>query len=265
VRKKITAGLYFIWINLKSQLVYKGIIIENYINGLVKIILLYYIWKAIYSGHTVIAGRTFNDMVFYLILSTYISSLFVYPDIYMLSMDIKKGNITYQLLKPMSFQIMFLLKNVGILLAMLCTMLPVFFVVCSVIFHKFILPADPILFLLFVILGFLLYCSFDFMLGILCFWTENCWGITYFKEVIVSLLSGALIPLEYYPKTVHNFISLLPFPSIIATPIKIYLGECSQMDALKHMVSTLIWCTVFFLIANLIYQLAKKQSTFNGG
>ena len=74
--------------------------------NLIYLVLVYYLWKAIYasSGVDVVNGMTFTDTMIYLILAT---SLFNFLEMFVvwdMSRSIQSGKIILDLLKPMKFR-----------------------------------------------------------------------------------------------------------------------------------------------------------------
>jgi ABC-2 type transport system permease protein len=82
-----------------------GIFVTLFAN-LIYLVLVYYLWKAIYdsSGTAVVNGMTFTDTMIYLILAT---ALFNFLEMFVvcdMSRSIQSGKIVLDLLKPMRFR-----------------------------------------------------------------------------------------------------------------------------------------------------------------
>ena len=70
-----------------------------------------------------------------------------------------------------------------------------------------------------LLLAYLLSFCFDYFVGLLCFYTESVWGLSITKEIIVTVLSGALIPLQFFPDVIQKILLWLPFQAIYYTPL----------------------------------------------
>ena len=76
------------------------------IGNMVYLILVYFLWKAIYAsaGTDVVNGMTFSDTLIYLVLA---SALFTFLEIYAvweIGRDIQSGQMVLNLLKPMKYR-----------------------------------------------------------------------------------------------------------------------------------------------------------------
>ena len=82
-----------------------GIFVTLFAN-LIYLVLVYYLWKAIYtsSGSDVVNGMSFSDTMIYLILATAIFNFLEMFVVWDMSRSIQSGKIILDLLKPMRFR-----------------------------------------------------------------------------------------------------------------------------------------------------------------
>ena len=57
-------------------------------------------------------------------------------------------------------------------------------------------------------------------------------------------MSGSLIPLTFFPKVVSDILSLLPFSSLIYTPVMIIVGKYDASQILQALLLQLFWLIV---------------------
>ena len=108
--------------------------------------------------------------------------------------------------------------------------------------------------------------SIDFFVGTICLYTQSIWGINIMKQVIVLLLSGATIPLAFFPETLKNIMYYLPFQSIYNAPLSILLdGDPSVETLLTTLGTQLFWTVAMLVISKLFWKASVKQITVNGG
>ena len=102
----------------------------------------------------------------------------------------------------------------------------------------------------------------------ICFYTESTWGVNIVKETIVLLLSGATIPLAFFPEKARVVVSYLPFRAVYDIPLSILLGK-NGSDSWQGLASLfalqIAWLIVLNLAGNLFWNCAVKKVTVNGG
>lgn len=250
--------------NVRAQLAYRGIVIETVFDYFMQCLLLILLWRAIYSDSPTLYGRSFAQMKEYLLASCAFSSIYAYPSIHFLSVDIRNGEIAYTLTRPLDFQAQFFFKNLGRVAASLLVVLPVFFL--SSLLVGAVPGGSPLFSLVSLVMAIALCISFDFLLGILCFWTENSWGISLVRQVALQYLSGAFMPLDCFPPKVAEILrDYLPFSGIVYFPVEFLKQPYSWAYFLRRLGIQGLWCLLFLAVGRLFYGLARKKVTVNGG
>jgi ABC-2 type transport system permease protein len=126
-------------------------------------------------------------------------------------------------------------------------------------------------FLFFVIsltMALIINFNIDMLVAPICLYTESTWGINMVKETIVLLLSGATIPLAFFPDSIRRVVEYMPFRAVYDMPLTILLNKdgANTMNGLLSMLGTqLIWCIVLTIAGNLFWNHAVKRITVNGG
>jgi ABC-2 type transport system permease protein len=86
------------------------------------------------------------------------------------------------------------------------------------------------------------------------------------KQVIVLLLSGATVPLAFFPDTLRNVVDHLPFQAIYNAPLTLLLdGDPDMKDVCITLGTQLAWCVGMFIVSKLFWKCSIKQITVNGG
>ena len=106
---------------------------------------------------------------------------------------------------------------------------------------------------------------YRYCFGLLSFKITNMWGLTQIMNAIVRLLSGALIPLTFFPDIIAEIFKYLPFGSMISTPTLIYLGKLNGMEMLQALLLQAVWILVFFGLSKWIWSKLIKHLTILGG
>ena len=108
--------------------------------------------------------------------------------------------------------------------------------------------------------------SIDFLVGTICLYTESIWGINIMKQVVVMLLSGATIPVAFFPEPLKTIAGYLPFCSIYNAPLSVLLeGDPQPQTLLTTLGIQLFWCIAMAAISNLFWRVSLRQITVNGG
>ena len=88
------------------------------------------------------------------------------------------------------------------------------------------------------------------------------------KETVVLLLSGASIPLAFFPEGLRQAVEYLPFRAVYDIPLTVLLakgGTDTAAGLLSRLGIQLFWCVVLTVCGNLFWNHAVKKITVNGG
>ncbi|MCL2719376.1 MAG: ABC-2 family transporter protein [Lachnospiraceae bacterium] len=239
------------------------------IGNLIYLIIVYFLWRSIYlsSGNNVLNGMTFEDTMIYLVLA---SSMFTLLESYLtwrMHEDIQSGKIILDLIKPMGYQLYKSLGLIGeMLFKLVTTLLPTFIVVYFLSNFHIQLGINLIFFFLSMIIGIVISLCIDFLVGTICLYTQSIWGVNMIKEVLVLLLSGAVIPLNFFPQPLKNITMYLPFQAIYNAPLQQLLNtELSIYTRFSSMGIQLIWLVALLLICKVFWWKSLRIITVNGG
>jgi len=237
------------------------------IGNLVYITVVFFLWHSIYSGADTLHGMTFNQTFIYLTLAGSVLILFkTYTD-WALSSRIIDGSIVSDLIKPLDFQVQTFAQSLGFALGngVLITLPSLLLMV--VLFHgSFPLGINLLFFPVSLGLAYMLSFCLDYAVGLTAFYTQSLWGISITKEVIVSLLSGALIPLAFFPEGLQRVLQLLPFRAIYSIPLLIATSSQLQIaDYFQLLLVQIAWTIVFLVLTRLFFNRAIRVLVVNGG
>jgi ABC-2 type transport system permease protein len=144
--------------------------------------------------------------------------------------------------------------------------LPTAFVLLSVFQIKIAPGVGLLLFPISLLLAFLISFSIDYFIGLLGFYSESIWGVSITKEIIVTVLSGALIPLPFFPDAIQRVLYWLPFQAIYHTPLMMITRPDQGLSVLLPMLLVQVaWAVLLFFLARLFYNQAIKVLRIAGG
>ncbi|RDU22377.1 ABC transporter permease [Anaerosacchariphilus polymeriproducens] len=257
---------------IKRQFVYKGSFYLFIVCSMFASFTNFFLWKAIYSNskRAIIGGLSQNEMIVYVFIS-YITSTVVMIDVSRyINNDVIKGNISMSLIKPINYRNTLIAKAFGnfiyhffvpnIVIGIAIEIVKVFFLKINMISIK-----QLTLYLLSIFFSFLVYVLFDYILGIISFFTNYIFGLSLAKIAIISFFSGSLIPLSFFPKVIRLILEILPFSAMTYDPIMIYIGKYSNNYILYIYGKQIFWIVVLYGLGELIWNLAIKKMVILGG
>ena len=184
--------------------------------------------------------------------------------------EVKDGSIIMRLLRPVHFAASYLFTELGSKwLIFISVGLPFL----SVIVLMKILSGQgivevlglTILYLFSLTLAYLINFFFNICFGFSAFVFKILWGSNLLKTSIVAFMSGSLIPLTFFPKVVSDILSLLPFSSLIYTPVMIIVGKYDASQILKALLLQFFWLIVMVGLSQLIWKRVQSFITIQGG
>lgn len=232
-------------------------------------IIIYFLWKAIFNGASTdtINGMTFHQTFVYLALAGCISSVLMTWTEWVMSRDMKNGNIAIQFVRPIDYQVSVFSRSMGdICTNFVIIFIPSFLIVLFFSGGEIKLGFNLIFFMIAFLLAAIINLMFDFLIGLISFYTESIWGISTMKDTIVLLLAGAVIPLPFFPEGVRNIIMLLPFQAVYSLPLKLLTDKnCNFADYGFILLQQLMWLVILLIISRLCLKRASRAITINGG
>jgi ABC-2 type transport system permease protein len=103
----------------------------------------------------------------------------------------------------------------------------------------------------------------SFMVGIAALPLHNITGLTHLKSTLMSVFSGALIPLELFGEAWRPVVFALPFHALVHTPASIFLERDVSVGAL--LAEQAAWAGGLWLVAALCWRGAANVLTIQGG
>lgn len=183
---------------------------------------------------------------------------------------IVSGNVAYELCRPISLYDMWFTRNMANRLSK--AVLRAFPILLVAAFlpgsYGLSLPKDlkaAFWFLVSLILAFLVVVAFCMITYIICFYTISDLGVRLLASAIAELLTGAVIPLPFFPEKFGRVVSYLPFASMQNLPLRIYGGDIYGTELYKGILLQVFWCVVLILTGKWMLRRALCKVTVQGG
>lgn len=229
-------------------------ILGNFISNLVVYLFWFYLAT---SGMNIGSYTTLTLGIYFLVVSVLGAATGF--DAHNVAQDIRDGDVTQFLLKPISYMWLkfsasfahnLLKLSVGILIFLVLTLFGVSFPVSAANLLFFFIAVA------FSILGnHLIY----FTVGLFAFWTKQIFGLAAMVSIGSSIVSGRLIPIELLPASVVFLSNLLPFRYFVFFPAQIFMDKLSLIEILTGLSIQLFWVVALYLLSLFVWKIGQKE------
>lgn len=241
---------------------------------------LVFLWLGVYQSslegiNSIINGFNYKEMLVYIVFINIFN--FVTLDentLWTIDTEVHDGTIAMSFVKPISYRLRMLFTTFGAFATRVLVIGIPLFIISYGIFYGigFIVIKSALDFILHLILfiisqmcSLILYDTFSYIFGILCFYTTSSFGLNQLMNVVLKFFSGSLIPISFFPGIMKDICYYLPFAGISQNPILILINKASYIESLKYIGLSLIWIILLNLIAKLLFYTASKKVTVQGG
>jgi ABC-2 type transport system permease protein len=261
---------HVIKIGLANTLVYRFNFFSRSAFSLIPLLATIYLWRTIYRGQTGnVAGYSLAGMISYYLMVTIVDTLTaVTEDDWQIAADIKDGNISQFLLKPINYLAYRLcLFFSGRLIFTAVSLVPVgIFILCWR--HYFVGPDGGMAFgcfLLSTVLTGLLQFFMSFTMALLAFWLLEVSTFIFMVFAFEYIAGGHLFPLNILPPVLARILSYTPFPYQLYFPVGIYLGQVQGMALWRGLLIQSGWVLFFFVLARVVWSRGIRKYSAVGG
>lgn len=257
-------------VGIQNTLVYRMNFLFRSTFSLIPLFATLSLWRAIYSGREGnVAGYTLAQMISYYLVVTIVDSLTaVTEDDWQIAADIKDGNISQFLLKPIDYLTYRLcLYGAGRLVFTACALVPV---TVFIFFHRnyFVLPPSMSAFVCFVIslvLTGLLQFFISYTMALLAFWVLEVSTFIFILFAIEYIAGGHLFPLDILPAPLFQALQFTPFPYQLFFPVNVYLGRVTGDAMLTGLAMQAGWVVATYLLARVVWSRGIRKYSAVGG
>ena len=243
-------------IGIQNNLTYRFNFLARTLFGLIPLIAVLYVWRTIYTGNgtgSMVATYTLAQMTSYYLLAALVDALTaVNDDDWQIAADIKDGNISQFLVKPIDYlwyRLCLFLSGRLAYMAVATVPLAVF-IVC--LRRYFVLPPNAAalgLFLISTCLTALLQFFMSYTMAMLAFWVLEVSTFIFILFAFEYVASGHLFPLDILPHRFEQALYCTPFPYQLYFPISVYMGKLAGAEALRGLAMQALWVVAAYALA----------------
>ena len=259
-------------VGIQNNLTYRFNFLARTVFGFLPLIAVLYIWRTIYSGkgpEAMIGSYTLAEMVSYYLLTTIVDALTaVNEDDWQIAADIKDGNISQFVLKPIDYLVyrLFLFFSGRLTYLAVATIPLVLFVLC--LRRYFVLPPDWTTFGVFLISTFLtalLQFFMSYTMAMLAFWVLEVSTFIFILFAFEYIASGHMFPLDILPRGIVQVLQFTPFPYQMYFPVSLYLGKVRNEDMLPGLLIQMAWVVAMYGLARFMWLRGLRKYSAVGG
>lgn len=231
----------------------------GYLRGVIFIAV--YVEQARVGGYDVSGATTFNWVTQSLLMVVALWGWWEIED------TIRSGDIVSDLAKPFSYLGFWLARDYGRAVAHLAFRgLPI--LVVGELTFGLRWPREPVTWLAFglsVFLAVTVSFGWRFILNLAAFWLTDARGLGNLLTFIVTVFTGILVPLTYFPDAMQPVLLALPFAGLLQTPADIFVERLRGPALLASLGRQAIWAIAFLIGAQLLLRAAVRRVVIQGG
>jgi ABC-2 type transport system permease protein len=263
---------HVIGIGIQNNLTYRVNYLARTLFSFIPLFAMLSLWRTIYAGKgqgSALGGYTQAEMIFYYLLVAVVDVLTaVNEDDWQIAADIREGNISQFLLKPIDYlwyRLCLFFSGRIAFISMASLPLAVF-IFC---FRGYVvMPASGtalVAFVISLVLTALLQFFISYTMAMLAFWMLEISTFIFILFAFEYIASGHLFPLDLLPHALQHALFFTPFPSMLSTPIGIYMGKIAGAGIWFGLLMQLLWLFLAYRLARFAWGRGiRKYAAFGG-
>ena len=231
-----------------------------------RVYLIMVVWTALYRDNGMRQNMPLHSTITYLTLALLIGLIYNVNGAYVVRERIREGSIAIDFMRPISIPWYVFADTLGQTGFAILQIVPALALALLIVHVDG--PASPVAFLAFVAsvaVGFVVNFFLDMMMATITFWTMEIFGIQLMVQFITSLLSGAVVPLYFFPGVLQKVVLALPFAAIYNAPLSIYIGRAHGVEIAQTLAVQALWAAVFGSLSFVLWRVGERRVVIQGG
>lgn len=254
--------LKFAQLMISDTLIYRADIISRYISWATRFLISAYLWIALTASKGgEIAGYTLQESLTYFLLMQIVTGFVFSGAGFQISSDIQSGELSNKLVLPVSYPLAVMFLELGKTVFFFFSHIIIYLGIGLFFSKHFDLSFDP-LFILWgvtsMVIAFLLNFCFLGIIGMLAFWISTSQRLIYTFFAIITLASGILVPLEFFPESIREVLFWSPFPYLFYFPVHIMQSDFISAELTRGFGIQMGYTIVMFTLLYLVYNRGLK-------
>ncbi len=253
--------------NFQAQMAYRTANIAGLFTNLFFGVLRAFLFIALFEARPQVAGWTVGDALTYTALTQALFTPLAVYGWWAMSLTIPTGAVVSDLSRPFDFFTYWFARDLGrAIYQLLWRGLPV--MLLFALFFEINTPATPahyLLFLISLLLALGVSFAWHFAVNTLAFWFVDIYGLGTILFMIGTFFSGFVIPVDFFPPWLAAIAQATPFPSMINTPMQVYLGVISGPELIWRLAMQMIWLVSLIGLSQWLIHLGRRKLVIQGG
>jgi ABC-2 type transport system permease protein len=226
-----------------------------------------YVFIALYQARPDAGGYSLQDALTFTFLTQGMAALLEIFSWWRIAETVQTGQIATDLSRPFDYEFYWLAQDYGrALFQFLFRSIPPF--VVGMVAFGARLPDDPALWVVLIpslVLAVTVSFAWRFIINLTAFWLLDYRGVAGMSNLVVLLLSGFLVPVAMFPDSIRMVVYVLPFASMVAIPIDIFLGKLRGVDLLAALLLQTFWAVAMLGLGRIVLSAALRRLVIQGG
>jgi len=226
------------------------------------------IWYALYRGKGSVENVTFSSMLSYILISQALQGIHgAGTPLWEIQERVRTGDIAMEMLRPYDYPLRMFFTDLGsIFFYFLTAVLPLYtllFLILNPIRPTTL--AQGVLFIVSATLGYFIRYCIELTFGLFTFWLVETGGVEDIFYFSISLFSGSVVPLWFFPNWLEHLAFYLPFQGIYFVPNSIFVGQLSGQALLVSLFTQVFWLAVCYALLRYVWAKASMKIVIQGG
>ena len=251
---------------IKNSLAYKANLFFYLTYVIVPPLAIFFLWSSVLGDGKNIASYDLSSMVTYFVITQLFVSSTPFSAWREIGDDIRNGNLSLWLVKPMDHYLLYLSRLIG-------SWIPLWIIsfggvgIVFLLLHNYMkFQTDFIVImttLAFWLGGVVFGFTMGYLLNLLAFWTERSSGALMLSSSAAYFLSGAVFPLDVLP--LKEVWLALPYKYSGYFPAQIYLGRVPSSEWFIEFIRLCFWILISISASKIVWRIGLKRYQAAGG
>lgn len=254
--------LAFVRAAVSSNLSYRGAIVVWMAVSLIRLGVALFVWLT--AGNQILGGYTKPEIIGYYVIILFFDWTLMWNPFGPVASEIKSGQISAYLLRPISYVSSWLGREAGFKLVSLSILsvvaIAIFFILNAVGFLPTLHPNWSWLVLSIAIPGAVAVSFLITMcMALLAFWFTEVRYVNYVYWTFMPLLGGLFLPTSFLPPAVERINWFLPFRYHVSLVMEITLNRLNSVEILESLGLMGLWAAVLYKLYRLMWREGVKN------